>query len=326
MELKIGQKVKFNEEGVAKKITGYIDRIDDDGVLIQVQKNSGMTLHRCGGKYNNERYWWTYSCELEVAADGVQFPVGCRVKDHHGGVDLVGTVVEVDGEHRKIWTEDAKIAIVYASILSLIDEPIKEANKKIAQAMVGYWTYKHKSEKGKGMNKIKELQGTTIKFVDNKVIALDKDGNKGVAKCSPEDEFKIDVGVELALRRLKELREKPEFKPYIWGGIYYEEFKGYIGEYSGINDDFGEPLKVGDIVKAKHKDGRMLTEMVFCSHEKNCYGVMGLGRIGNVGNGFVDTLRKDLVIAKLPDQTALTTEYCRKILTKEDEEKYVNKK
>lgn len=80
MELKIGQKVKFNEKGVAKKFTGYIDRIDDDGVLIQVQKNSGMTLHRCGGKYNNERYWWTYSSELEVAADGVQFPVGCRVK------------------------------------------------------------------------------------------------------------------------------------------------------------------------------------------------------------------------------------------------------
>ena len=38
MELKIGQKVKFNEKGVAKKLTGYIDRIDDDGVLIQVQK------------------------------------------------------------------------------------------------------------------------------------------------------------------------------------------------------------------------------------------------------------------------------------------------
>lgn len=322
MELKIGQKVKFNEKGVAKKITGYIDRIDSDVVLIQVQKNSGMTLH-CGDReYNNERYWWMYSSELEVAADGVQFPVGCRVKDH-SSMGLVGTIVEVDGEHRKIWTEDAKIAIVYASILSLIDEPIKEANKKIAQAMVGYWMYKHKGEKDKGMNKIKELQGTTIKFVDNKVIALDKDGNKGVAKCSPEDEFKIDVGVELALRRLKELREKPEFKPYIWGGIYYEEFKGYIGEYSGINDDFGEPLKVGDIVKAKHKDSWMLTEMVFYSHEKNCYGVMGLGCIGN---GFGDTLRKDLVIAKLPDQTALTTEYCRKILTKEDEEKYVNKK
>ena len=324
MELKIGQKVKFNEKGVAKKLTGYIDRIDDDGVLIQVQKNSGMTLHRGGGKYNNERYWWTYSSELEVAADGVQFPVGCRVKDH-SGIGLVGTVVEVDGELRKIWTEDAKISIDSANILSLVDEPIKEANKKIAQAMVGYWTYKHKGEKGKGMNKIKELQGTTIKFVDNKIIALDKDGNKGIAKCSPEDEFKVDVGVELALRRLKEQREKTEFKPYIWGGTYFKEFKGYIGEYSGIDDDFGEPLAIGDIVKAKHKDGIVVTEMVFCypSHGKNCYGVMGLGCIGN---DFGSTLRKDLVIAKLPDQTALTTEYCRKILTKEDEEKYVNKK
>lgn len=324
MELKIGQKVKFNEKGVAKKLTGYIDRIDDDGVLIQVQKNSGMTLHCAGGEYNNERYWWTDFSELEVAADGVQFPVGCRVKDH-SSMGLVGTIVEVDGEYRKIWTEDAKIAIAPANGLSLIDEPIKEANKKIAQAMVGYWTYKHKGEKGKGMNKIKELQGTTIKFVDNKVIALDKDGNKGVAKCSPEDEFKIDVGVELALRRLKEQREKAEFKPYVWGGIYYNEFKGYIGEYSGIDDDFGEPLKVGDIVKAKHKDSRTVTEMVFCYPRLGTTqrGVMGLGWIEDERS---NTSRKDFIIVKLSDQTALTTEYCRKILTKEDEEKYVNKK
>ena len=38
---------------------------------------------------------------------------------------------------------------------------------------------------------------------DNKVIALDKTtGNKGVAKCSPDDEFNFETGAKLAFERL----------------------------------------------------------------------------------------------------------------------------
>ncbi len=38
---------------------------------------------------------------------------------------------------------------------------------------------------------------------DSKVIALDKvTGKKGIAKCSPEDEFDFDIGAKLAFERL----------------------------------------------------------------------------------------------------------------------------
>lgn len=52
----------------------------------------------------------------------------------------------------------------------------------------------------------------------NKVIAK-KDGKVGIAKCSPEDEFDIFIGVKLAIDRLEK-----ECKPYIWlkeGMSYY---------------------------------------------------------------------------------------------------------
>lgn len=47
----------------------------------------------------------------------------------------------------------------------------------------------------------------------NTVTVKDDKGNEGIAKCSPEDEFNLPIGISLAISRLK---WKPSF-----GAIYY---------------------------------------------------------------------------------------------------------
>lgn len=71
----------------------------------------------------------------------------------------------------------------------------------------------------------------------NKTIAK-KDGNVGIAKCSPEDEFDIFTGARIAIDRLEE-----KYKSYSWlkiGVKYYYprvDFNNLCGDYEYINDD-----------------------------------------------------------------------------------------
>ena len=46
-----------------------------------------------------------------------------------------------------------------------------------------------------------DLEGTVITFHDNKVVAT-KGKNVSVAKCSPDDTYSAQIGVEIALGRL----------------------------------------------------------------------------------------------------------------------------
>ena len=46
-----------------------------------------------------------------------------------------------------------------------------------------------------------DLEGTVIAFHDNKVVAT-KGKNVSVAKCSPDDTYSAQIGVEIALGRL----------------------------------------------------------------------------------------------------------------------------
>ena len=65
---------------------------------------------------------------------------------------------------------------------------------------------------------LEDVASISIFIKGNKVIAK-KDGKVGIAKCSPEDEFDIFIGVKLAIDRLEK-----ECKPYIWlkeGMSYY---------------------------------------------------------------------------------------------------------
>ena len=65
---------------------------------------------------------------------------------------------------------------------------------------------------------LEDAESISIFVKGNKVIAK-KDDKMGIAKCSPEDEFDIFVGAELALKRLEE-----KCNPYSWlkeGMSYY---------------------------------------------------------------------------------------------------------
>ena len=256
MDIKIGQKV-FVEEGTGlKNLYGYVMNKENvesmcSSVLLQLvsweQEEIMSKPHNRNDRYKNNRYWWVDSKEITCILSDTPFPVGCRVFSVLEAKK--GTVVVVINEFRRlIYFDDGEVAEQHIDWLGLADESLKDA-QKLSDAAVRYFNYKTQSEikPAKRKNVMEELQGVTIKVIGNKVIALDKDGNKGVAKCCPEDEFNLETGVSIACMRLMQLQR---FNPYLidnTNGL----FKGYIGEPTDLKDDLGEPLRVGDIVKAK---------------------------------------------------------------------------
>lgn len=69
-------------------------------------------------------------------------------------------------------------------------------------------------EENKPMNKPnnkapKEMEGTyTLTIEGNKIKLSDKEGNVGMARCHPDDEFSLTAGVKKAFAKLKEEQEK----------------------------------------------------------------------------------------------------------------------
>jgi len=69
----------------------------------------------------------------------------------------------------------------------------------------------------------------------NTVTVTDDEGNIGVAKCSPEDEFNLSTGISLAIDRLKwkpssgeifftvDFTTEDNILKYIWSGTYDDE-------------------------------------------------------------------------------------------------------
>lgn len=253
------------------------------------------------------RYWGVNFGQITHILNTTPFPVGCRVCF----LDKNGTVIKIENNYRTLLFDNGDVGICSAGLLKLIDEPLEKAKKRSRQALKVAKIYLKEIEAKKGKDKMninKDFQGLTIKVVDNKVIAIDKDGNKGIAKCCPEDEFNIETGVNIAVMRLMQ-NKQANFKPYIIDCA--GNFKGYIGEETSLKDDFDTPLKIGDIVKTKYKSyPSTFTEFVFKDKDGKVYF-----------SGWCGTSREELVVFKLPDQSPIALEKGRKILTKEDEEK-----
>lgn len=312
MELKVGQRVFVKEKEGLKNIYGNVVSIircdsrqsPGERVLLQLTKfeeiEEGKFPHNAT-TFKNKRYWF---CALDdiTKANHTPFDVGCRARI----LNRDATVIKVKDNDRVLLFDNGSTGIYSVDNLRLIDEPINVAMDKAALALT-------KIAKNEKKNIDKNMQGLTIKVVDNKVIAIDKDGNKGIAKCCPEDEFNIETGVNIAVTRLMQ-NKQANFKPYMIDCA--GNFKGYIGEETNLKDDFDTPLKIGDIVKTKYKSySSTFTEFVFKDKDGKVYF-----------SGWCGTSREELVVFKLPDQSSVRLEKGRKILTKEDEEKYVKRK
>lgn len=89
---------------------------------------------------------------------------------------------------------------------------------------------------------------------DNEVVALDKSsGEKGIAKCSPDDEFDFMTGAKLAFERLHEnlIERKPHLECYrLLDGKYF----GEIGKPTKLKDIVDRALFVGDVVELFNAD------------------------------------------------------------------------
>lgn len=54
----------------------------------------------------------------------------------------------------------------------------------------------------------KEMEGTyTLTIEGNKIKLVDKEGNVGMARCHPDDEFSLEAGMKEALAKLEEDKE-----------------------------------------------------------------------------------------------------------------------
>ena len=89
---------------------------------------------------------------------------------------------------------------------------------------------------------------------NNEVVALDKSsGEKGIAKCSPDDEFDFMTGAKIALERLtdKLIKRKPHLESC---RIIYGTHYGEIGKPTKLKDIVGRTLFVGDVVELFNSD------------------------------------------------------------------------
>ena len=312
MELKVGQRVFVKEKEGLKNIYGNVVSIircdskqaPGERVLLQLTKfeeSEKYAYPHNATTFKNKRYWF---CTLDEITEVNHTPFGVGFRARFLNEDA--TVIKVKDNDRVLLFDNGSTGIYSVDNLKLIDEPINVAMDKAALALT-------KIAKNEKKNIDKNMQGLTIKVANNKVIAIDKDGNKGIAKCCPEDECNIETGVNIAVTRLMQ-NKQANFKPYIIDCA--GNFKGYIGEETSLKDDFDTPLKIGDIVKTKYKSyPSTFTEFVFKDKDGKVYF-----------SGWCGTSREELVVFKLPDQSSVRLEKGRKILTKEDEEKYVKRK
>lgn len=90
---------------------------------------------------------------------------------------------------------------------------------------------------------------------------------KGVAKCSPEDQFDLAAGAKLAIERLCK-----QLKPHLMrDDILY----GHIGKETDLHDIQGTPLYVGDTVDVYTYKFTSYGESVVCNKDENGDFVMG---------------------------------------------------
>lgn len=106
---------------------------------------------------------------------------------------------------------------------------------------------------------------------DNEVIALDKTtGEKGVARCSPKDEFNFMTGAKLAFERLTSLHKEPPV--YFTGkvvcinnatsvftkGRIYEFKNGYCVNDLGVR----MPISTNPILNADDMNARFYSDFI----------------------------------------------------------------
>ena len=119
-----------------------------------------------------------------------------------------------------------------------------------------------------------ELQQPIITIYRNGNVTtafLEENGRgagRAVAKCSPEDEFSLEIGAKLALERLFE-----EFKPHLERGA---KSLGTIGTATKMKDAFGRQLFVGDVVISVSPDGTIIGEPATVCEDKDGQFVMGI--------------------------------------------------
>ena len=81
----------------------------------------------------------------------------------------------------------------------------------------------------------------------NTVTVTDDEGNTGVAKCSPEDEFNLSTGISLAIDRLT---WKPNQNENYWSIDFSQP--DYVRKYQWVNDSVDNGFfKNGVIFKTK---------------------------------------------------------------------------
>lgn len=89
-------------------------------------------------------------------------------------------------------------------------EEYVESIREMCDVFLGGATRK---EEDKPMNKtnnkaLKEMEGTyTLTIEGNKIKLVDKEGNVGMARCHPDDEFSLEAGMKEALAKLEEDKE-----------------------------------------------------------------------------------------------------------------------
>lgn len=136
---------------------------------------------------------------------------------------------------------------------------------------------------GKGRNMKIEItidgkEITATAYTESKVA-------KGVAKCSPEDQFDLAIGAKLAIDRVCE-----QLRPYV--ELLDGRFIGFIGEPTLLCDIDGNSLCVGDTVKLYKRETLSLRgERVICKKEGSMGFVMGIAsenfENGRTGGWFI---------------------------------------
>lgn len=124
---------------------------------------------------------------------------------------------------------------------------------------------------------------------------------RAVAKCSPEDEFKLEIGAKLALERLF----AEDFKPHL---EYDARDWGTIGASTKMKDALGRPLFVGDVVISVRPDRVAFEDLAIVCEVKGSQFVMGIAgwclKDGRIINGWK--------VYKVKDHSELTNgeTYC----------------
>ena len=92
----------------------------------------------------------------------------------------------------------------------------------------------------------------------NTVTVTDDNGNIGVAKCSPEDEFNLSTGISLAIERL---RWKPNHHEHYWTIDF--SYSNCVCDYMWENDRTDNRFfKKGVVFKTKEEATKVAKKML----------------------------------------------------------------